>query len=69
MRGCSGQGGGDIYVAFNAHHFAVQADLPPPMEGHQWARLVDTNLVPPKVTLRMAPSELDHLMDLNLRGA
>ena len=41
-----GQGGGDVYVAFNAHHFAVDASLPAP-SGSSWARLVDTNLPPP----------------------
>ena len=35
-----------MYVAFNAHHFGVDAALPPP-SGGSWARLVDTNLPSP----------------------
>lgn len=41
-----GQGGGDVYVAFNMHDFAVEASLPSPTGG-AWKRLVDTNLPPP----------------------
>ena len=43
-----GQGCGDLYAAFNAHHFAVDAPLPPPPVGQLWTRVVDTNLPPPK---------------------
>ncbi|CAI7791643.1 unnamed protein product, partial [Closterium sp. NIES-54] len=39
---------GDLYVAFNAHSFAVDAGLPPPPAGRQWVRLVDTNLPSPR---------------------
>ena len=35
-----------MYVAFNSHHFAVDASLPAP-RGGAWARLVDTNLPAP----------------------
>ena len=35
-----------MYVAFNSHHFAVEASLPAP-SGGSWARLVDTNLPSP----------------------
>lgn len=37
-----------MYVALNAHHFEVQAALPPPPQGSQWARLVDTAMAVPK---------------------
>ena len=43
-----GQGGGDLYAAFNAHSFEVRATLPPPPAGKKWCRVVDTNLAPPK---------------------
>ncbi|GJP38096.1 hypothetical protein CLOM_g22541 [Closterium sp. NIES-68] len=39
---------GDLYVAFNAHSFAVGAGLPPPPPGRQWVRLADTNLPSPR---------------------
>ncbi|CAI5940661.1 unnamed protein product [Closterium sp. NIES-64] len=39
---------GDLYVAFNAHSFAVDAGLPPPPAGRQWVRLADTNLPSPR---------------------
>jgi isoamylase len=43
-----GQGGGDLYVAFNAHDYAITVPLPPqPEAGAAWARIVDTNLPPP----------------------
>jgi len=35
-----------VYVAFNAHHFGVDATLPA-LSGGSWARLVDTNLPAP----------------------
>lgn len=39
----------DLYVALNAHGFSVEATLPPPPPGcGRWARLVDTNLPPPR---------------------
>jgi len=41
-------GGADLYVAFNAHTFKVEAPLPPPPSGKKWCRIVDTNLPPPK---------------------
>lgn len=41
-------GAGDVFVAFNAHGFEVPAALPPPPAGRKWARLVDTNLPPPR---------------------
>ncbi|KAL6778753.1 ISA3 [Auxenochlorella protothecoides x Auxenochlorella symbiontica] len=43
-----GQGGGDIYAAFNAHGFSVDVDLPLPPPGQRWARVVDTNLPSPR---------------------
>ena len=43
-----GQGGGDLYIAFNAHEFYVDAALPPPPQGKRWARVVDTNLPSPE---------------------
>ena len=43
-----GQGGGDLYVAFNAHTFAIDAHLPKAPEGKSWRRVVDTNLQSPK---------------------
>lgn len=51
-----------MYVAFNAHGFAVVANLPAPAPGHKWARLVDTNLPPPKV---MRPAQLAVLINDN----
>ena len=42
-----GQGGGDLYVALNAHEFYVDAALPPPPGGKSWHRVVDTNLPSP----------------------
>ena len=36
-----------MYVAFNSHHFVVEASLPAPRNG-SWARLVDTNLPAPQ---------------------
>ena len=43
-----GQGGGDLYVAFNAHTFPIDAHLPAAPQGKTWRRVVDTNLQPPK---------------------
>ncbi|KAK9845743.1 hypothetical protein WJX81_001229 [Elliptochloris bilobata] len=43
-----GQGGGDLYAAFNAHDYAITAPLPPPPAGTSWARVADTNLPPPR---------------------
>ncbi|GAQ84892.1 isoamylase [Klebsormidium nitens] len=40
-------GGGDLYLAFNAHDFWVEAMLPAPPAGKQWFRVVDTNLAAP----------------------
>ena len=45
---CRGQGGGSLFVAFNAHTFSVTANLPGPGDGQKWTRVVDTNLPPPK---------------------
>ncbi|XP_047954383.1 isoamylase 3, chloroplastic isoform X1 [Salvia hispanica] len=39
--------GGHIYVAFNAHDYFVEAFIPPPPQGRQWFRVVDTNLESP----------------------
>ncbi|MEW5299319.1 MAG: hypothetical protein WDW36_002345 [Sanguina aurantia] len=44
----SGSSAGDIYVAFNAHTYAVAATLPSPPQGQKWTRVVDTNLPAPK---------------------
>ena len=43
-----GFGCGDLYIAFNAHEFYVDAALPPPPQGKRWARIVDTNLPSPQ---------------------
>lgn len=43
-----GQGCGDLYVAFNAHDYAVAPHLPGLPDGHKWVRVVDTNLPAPK---------------------
>jgi isoamylase len=42
------EGGGDIYAAFNAHVYFVEATLPHPPQGKSWFRVADTNLPPPK---------------------
>ncbi|XP_060175321.1 isoamylase 3, chloroplastic isoform X5 [Lycium barbarum] len=39
--------GGDIYLAFNAHHFSVKAAIPSPPGNRSWYRVVDTNLKSP----------------------
>jgi isoamylase len=44
--GAGGGGCGDVYVAFNAHPFLVDAPLPGP--AGRWARLVDTALPSPR---------------------
>lgn len=43
-----GQGCGDLYCAFNAHHVSLDIDLPPAPDGQKWCRLVDTNLPSPR---------------------
>jgi isoamylase len=43
-----GLGGGDLYIAFNAHEFYVDAALPSPPHGKAWYRIVDTNLPSPE---------------------
>lgn len=45
---CRGQGGGSIFVAFNAHHHNYVVHLPGLPENQYWSRVVDTNLPPPK---------------------
>ncbi|ONM55618.1 isoamylase-type starch debranching enzyme3 [Zea mays] len=40
--------GGDIYLAFNAHEYFVDAVIPPPPHHKSWSRVVDTNLESPK---------------------
>lgn len=40
-------GGGDLYVAFNAHDYFVKSVVPPPPSGKCWYRVVDTNLPSP----------------------
>ncbi|CAH9085727.1 unnamed protein product [Cuscuta epithymum] len=45
-------GNGDIYLAFNAHHYAVKAALPSPPNNRQWYRVVDTNLESPNDCVR-----------------
>eukprot|EP00475_Leptophrys_vorax_P005715 TRINITY_DN13449_c0_g1_i1.p1 TRINITY_DN13449_c0_g1~~TRINITY_DN13449_c0_g1_i1.p1 ORF type:complete len:273 (+),score=-0.06 TRINITY_DN13449_c0_g1_i1:53-820(+) len=39
---------GDLYAAFNAHSFAVEAGLPFAPPGGRWVRVADTNLPPPR---------------------
>lgn len=42
-------GAGSLYVAFNAHHFAIaELPLPPPPGGCYWSRVADTSLAPPR---------------------
>lgn len=43
-----GQGGGELYAAFNAHGYAVEVALPSAPQGQRWSRVVDTNLLPPR---------------------
>ncbi|KAK9853594.1 hypothetical protein WJX84_001556 [Apatococcus fuscideae] len=43
-----GQGCGDLYAAFNAHHFEIPIVLPPCGDGNHWCRVVDSNLPAPK---------------------
>ncbi|KAL6574160.1 Isoamylase 3, chloroplastic [Orobanche hederae] len=38
------ENGGDLYVAFNAHDYFVEAVIPSPPQRRQWFRVVDTNL-------------------------
>ncbi|KNA12198.1 hypothetical protein SOVF_128120 isoform A [Spinacia oleracea] len=40
--------GEDVYLAFNAHDFFVQAAIPSPPQNKQWCRVVDTNLKSPE---------------------
>lgn len=40
-------GGGDLYIAFNAHDYFVKSVVPPPPSGKCWYRVVDTNLPSP----------------------
>ncbi|KAK9829065.1 hypothetical protein WJX72_003715 [[Myrmecia] bisecta] len=42
-----GQGGGDLYAAFNAHTYAITVTLPACPAGKKWSRVVDSNLPPP----------------------
>ncbi|KAK7311648.1 hypothetical protein RJT34_09920 [Clitoria ternatea] len=39
--------GGDIYLAFNAHHYFIKVLLPTPPTKRKWFRVVDTNLKSP----------------------
>ncbi|XP_002977130.2 isoamylase 3, chloroplastic [Selaginella moellendorffii] len=41
-------GGGDLYMAFNAHTYAVNAALPRPPGGKRWLRLIDTHFAHPE---------------------
>jgi len=43
-----GGGKGDLYIAFNAHSFYVEAALPAAPSGTSWYRIVDTNLPAPE---------------------
>lgn len=40
-------GGGDLYIAFNAHDYFVKSVVPPAPSGKCWYRVVDTNLPSP----------------------
>ncbi|GAV83252.1 Alpha-amylase domain-containing protein/CBM_48 domain-containing protein [Cephalotus follicularis] len=40
-------GGGHIYLAFNAHNYVVKVSIPPPPQKKSWFRVVDTNLPSP----------------------
>ncbi|XP_051124613.1 isoamylase 3, chloroplastic isoform X2 [Andrographis paniculata] len=44
--------GGDIYIAFNAHDYFVEAAIPPPPKSRQWLQVVDTSLESPKDFVR-----------------
>ena len=35
---CRGQGGPELYIAFNAHGFECRITLPQPPHGQHWAR-------------------------------
>lgn len=37
----------DLYIAFNAHEYMVEAKLPKIHDGGSWFRIVDTNLCSP----------------------
>jgi len=41
-------GGGDLYIAFNAHDYFIKLVVPPPPSGKCWYRVVDTNLPSPE---------------------
>lgn len=41
------KGGGDIYLAFNAHDYFVKTAIPSPPQNRRWFRVVDTNLKSP----------------------
>ncbi|XP_040950200.1 isoamylase 3, chloroplastic isoform X1 [Gossypium hirsutum] len=41
------KGGGEIYLAFNAHDFFVKVSIPPAPPKRRWFRVVDTNLASP----------------------
>ena len=47
-RCCRGQGGGDLYIAFNAHGHECWVTLPQAPDGRRWCRVVDTNLPAPR---------------------
>ena len=55
------EGGEDIYVAFNAHVYFVEAPLPPPPQGKAWFRVADTNLP--------APKDFDPAADRRIEGS
>ncbi|CAN1181885.1 Isoamylase 3, chloroplastic [Linum perenne] len=40
--------GGDVYLAFSAHHYFVKASIPSPPTNRSWHRVVDTNLPSPE---------------------
>jgi len=55
------EGGEDIYIAFNAHVYFVEASLPPPPQGKAWFRVADTNL--------SAPKDFDPAADRRIEGS
>ncbi|XP_074263073.1 isoamylase 3, chloroplastic isoform X2 [Silene latifolia] len=42
-----GEDGGNVFLAFNAHDYFVEAAIPSPPQNRQWLRVVDTNLESP----------------------
>lgn len=63
-----GLGGGDLYIAFNAHEFFVDAALPRPPHGKAWYRIVDTNLPSPEDFIREGKPGIEQRYNVAPRG-